>query len=178
MLIRRRIRASSAGCKKAFRRLKPCGGWATAQSRPKLLLVVIVSFAGWTLMSSGQNSPSNLAAQTASPDSAPPSGTATQSSPQPAEPSSAQSSPAEGSSSADQESGVFVFKKEVEEVILHATVIDDRSRSFVTDLDKSAFTVFENGQPQKKAFSGVKMFPWRSESSSTTPDRCATSATR
>jgi Ca-activated chloride channel family protein len=45
------------------------------------------------------------------------------------------------------DNGVFVFKKEVEEVMLHATVMDDKNH-LVTSLDKSAFTVFENNQPQ------------------------------
>ena len=44
--------------------------------------------------------------------------------------------------------GVFVFKKQVEEVRLHATVVDDRQR-LVTTLDKTAFTVYENGTPQQ-----------------------------
>jgi VWFA-related protein len=35
----------------------------------------------------------------------------------------------------------------VDEVLLHATVIDSRQR-IVTDLDKSAFSVFEDGKPQ------------------------------
>jgi VWFA-related protein len=35
----------------------------------------------------------------------------------------------------------------VEEVVLHATVIDDKQR-FVTNLDKTAFTVYEDGHPQ------------------------------
>ena len=34
-----------------------------------------------------------------------------------------------------------------EEVVLHATVVDDKQR-LVTNLDKSAFTVMEDGQPQ------------------------------
>jgi Ca-activated chloride channel family protein len=46
------------------------------------------------------------------------------------------------------DSGVFVFKKEVEEVVVHATVIDDKNHHLVTDLEKSAFTVFENNQQQ------------------------------
>jgi VWFA-related protein len=45
------------------------------------------------------------------------------------------------------DSGVFVFRKQVEEVVLHATVIDDKQR-IVTTLDKSDFNVFENGSPQ------------------------------
>jgi len=46
-----------------------------------------------------------------------------------------------------EDNGVYVFKKQVEEVILHATVVDDHQR-MVTNLDKSAFTVYEDGQPQ------------------------------
>jgi len=47
----------------------------------------------------------------------------------------------------DSESGVFVFRKQVEEVVLHATVLDSKQR-FVTNLDKGAFTVYEDGHPQ------------------------------
>jgi Ca-activated chloride channel family protein len=59
---------------------------------------------------------------------------------------------ASGSELAAQEpssddSGTFVFKKQVEEVVLHATVFDER-RNPVPALDKGAFTVFENGVPQ------------------------------
>jgi len=43
--------------------------------------------------------------------------------------------------------GVFVFRKDVDEVLLHASVIDDK-KHIVTDLDRGAFTVFEDGKPQ------------------------------
>lgn len=43
--------------------------------------------------------------------------------------------------------GVFVFKKDVDEVLLHATVQDDRQH-IVTNLDRAAFSVFEDGKPQ------------------------------
>jgi Ca-activated chloride channel homolog len=43
--------------------------------------------------------------------------------------------------------GVFVFRKDVDEVLLHATVIDDKQH-IVTTLDRGAFTVFEDGKPQ------------------------------
>jgi Ca-activated chloride channel family protein len=46
------------------------------------------------------------------------------------------------------DSGVFVFKREVEEVVLHATAMDDKNH-LVMNLDKSAFSVFENNQLQK-----------------------------
>ncbi len=42
---------------------------------------------------------------------------------------------------------MFVFKKQVEEVVLHATVVDAEQR-LVPYLDKSAFSVTENGVPQ------------------------------
>jgi len=39
------------------------------------------------------------------------------------------------------------MRKDVDEVLLHATVVDDKQR-IVTDLDRSAFTVFEDGKQQ------------------------------
>ncbi len=39
------------------------------------------------------------------------------------------------------------FTSEVEEVLLHATVVDDKQR-MVTNLDKDAFTILEDGKPQ------------------------------
>lgn len=46
------------------------------------------------------------------------------------------------------DNGTFVFRTEAREVILHATVVDDKNR-LVTDLAKPDFTVFENGQRQQ-----------------------------
>jgi VWFA-related protein len=43
--------------------------------------------------------------------------------------------------------GVFVFRKDVDEVLLHASVVDDKQH-IVTNLDRSAFTIFEDGKPQ------------------------------
>ena len=42
---------------------------------------------------------------------------------------------------------MFVMRKRVDEVALHASVIDDNAR-IVTDLPRTAFTVFEDGRPQ------------------------------
>ncbi|HVI08413.1 MAG TPA: VWA domain-containing protein [Candidatus Binatia bacterium] len=42
---------------------------------------------------------------------------------------------------------MFVFKKQVEEVVLHATVVDAQQR-LVPNLDRSAFSITENGVPQ------------------------------
>jgi Ca-activated chloride channel homolog len=41
----------------------------------------------------------------------------------------------------------FVFKKQVQEVFLHATVVDESGR-LVTNLDRNAFSIFQNGQPE------------------------------
>src|SRR5205823_2088505 len=39
--------------------------------------------------------------------------------------------------------GVFVFRKDVDEVLLHASVVDDKQH-IITTLDRSAFTIFED----------------------------------
>ena len=64
------------------------------------------------------------------------------------------SSPTAGPSQQDNQDtskaddqGVYVLKKDVDEVMLHATVVDDKQR-IVTTLDRNAFTVFEDGKPQ------------------------------
>jgi Ca-activated chloride channel family protein len=61
----------------------------------------------------------------------------------PASPSSQQQSPPDNS----QQNGTFVIRKDVDEVVLHATVIDDKDR-IVTNLTKNDFAVFEDGKPQ------------------------------
>ena len=48
---------------------------------------------------------------------------------------------------ADDQGSMFVFKKQVQEVVLHATVVDEQGH-LVTGLDKSAFAISENGIPQ------------------------------
>jgi len=55
--------------------------------------------------------------------------------------------PATQSQEPGVEPGGFVFHSEVQEVVLHATVIDDKQR-IITDLGQNAFTVFEDGKPQ------------------------------
>ncbi len=45
------------------------------------------------------------------------------------------------------ENGTYVIRKDVDEVLLHATVVDDKQR-IVTDLERNAFTVLEDGKPQ------------------------------
>jgi Ca-activated chloride channel homolog len=53
----------------------------------------------------------------------------------------------ENQNSPDNSQGVFVFRKDVDEVMLHATVVDDKQH-IITNLDRTAFTIFEDGKPQ------------------------------
>ncbi len=57
-------------------------------------------------------------------------------------------STANGQEPSEKNGGVFVFRKEVDEVTLHATVVDDKNH-LVTGLDRSDFTVYEDGKPQQ-----------------------------
>jgi VWFA-related protein len=56
--------------------------------------------------------------------------------------------PAQGQAPSSQSGDVYIFRKEVDEVTLHATVVDQNNR-LVTDLARNDFQVFEDGQPQK-----------------------------
>ena len=47
----------------------------------------------------------------------------------------------------DTSGGGFVFHSQAQEVVLHATVVDEKQR-LITNLTRNAFQVFENGQPQ------------------------------
>ena len=49
------------------------------------------------------------------------------------------------------DNGVYVIRKDVDEVLLHATVVDDKQH-IVTDLDRNDFSVFEDGKPQNDHF--------------------------
>jgi Ca-activated chloride channel family protein len=76
------------------------------------------------------------------------------SSPSDSKPSETPAAQAPGAATAPQnqqkpsgDNGVFVFRKDVDEVLLHATVVDDKQH-IVTNLDKTAFTVLEDGKPQ------------------------------
>ncbi len=90
----------------------------------------------------GQSEP-QLPARSDIPTSAPPSPSAADSN-QSATPASG-AQPGDAPTSNDE--GVFVFKKQVDEVVLHATAADARN-VLVTNLDKPAFSVFENGVAQ------------------------------
>jgi len=100
-----------------------------------------------------------LAATPARPQSAPAPNDPKPAPNQPAQNQSKPAEPAEQSKNPDSpktqdnpdsslsDQGVFVFKKDVDEVLLHATVQDDKQH-IVTNLDRGAFTVYEDGKPQ------------------------------
>ena len=98
--------------------------------------------------------PSQLQAPSA-PSKPAPSGAegSTESQPSASQPPQSQSgavpAPSAGSSpqQAPDENGTFVIRKDVDEVLLHATVVDDKQH-IVTNLDRTAFAVFEDGKPQ------------------------------
>src|SRR5581483_1668619 len=50
----------------------------------------------------------------------------------------------QGQNPAEEQNGIYVFKAKVEEVVLHATVLDEHQR-MVTELDKNDFTIYEDG---------------------------------
>ncbi len=84
----------------------------------------------------------SLAAQAPAQNSQPQGGTPSQNS------GNAAQAPAPGQDPSREDNGVYVFKKNVEEVQLHATVLDEKHR-MVTDLARQDFAVYENGQAQK-----------------------------
>jgi Ca-activated chloride channel homolog len=81
------------------------------------------------------------------PAQTPPNATPDASAPPPSIPAGQAGAQSGGQAPQADDAGVFVFRKQVEEVVLHATVIDDKQR-IVTTLDKTAFTVYEDGHPQ------------------------------
>jgi Ca-activated chloride channel homolog len=103
-----------------------------------LLTMTLVSATLAQAPTPAQPAPAAPAPETASPDSSAPQS--------PAPGNDGTVDPAQEPSANDQ-AGMFVFKKEVEEIMLHATVFDVQ-RHLVPDLGREAFSVFENGTPQ------------------------------
>ncbi len=106
----------------------------------------------WLAFASLSPAQSSSRAQTSSPTTSDSAQTST--SPQISSPPST-ATPAEATQSApdsvqpqDDETPGFVFKKEVEEVVLHAVVVDDQNRP-ITGLDRNKFEVYEDGKLQK-----------------------------
>ncbi len=55
--------------------------------------------------------------------------------------------PLESQGAETSDTGVFIFRKKVDEVVLHATVVDDKQR-IVTNLEQGDFSVSEDGHSQ------------------------------
>ncbi len=113
-----------------------------------LLLVGLLALASWL---AAQTSPG--AQPQASGQSSQPSGQPSISEPMPGDapnqPGNTVQVPAnqQGQAPSGEQNGVYVFRANVNEVVLHATVIDDKHR-LVTGLTRNDFQVFEDGTPQ------------------------------
>jgi Ca-activated chloride channel homolog len=112
--------------------------------RNKVPLLILFFLTALFLASSQTNGPGAASPQSAPVSTATPPVSTGQATTPNASPGLA---PKDAQSPDAADSGVFVFRKEVEEVVLHATVIDDKQR-IVTSLDKGDFNVYEDGRPQ------------------------------
>lgn len=92
--------------------------------------------------------PPTAAPAPAQPAAQPSAGTTTAPGPANQPGSTAQVPPPRRGQELSKEGGAFVIKRNVQEVTLHATVVDERQQ-IVTGLDQNAFQIFENGEPQK-----------------------------
>jgi Ca-activated chloride channel homolog len=82
------------------------------------------------------------------PRTAPPPVTVQQQAPaEPQQPASGQEPAGPAITPIPNDDSRFVFRKQVQEVVLHATVVDGMGR-LVTNLDRNAFSIFQNGQPE------------------------------
>lgn len=123
---------------------------------PVMATIFLSAAVPLTIMgAAGQSTPANPAAVPQAPANS--NSASTPNSPQSTTPAP-QQSPAQGSPtqtqpgqptdiSPDQDAGTFVFKKQVDEVVLHATVVDQRGQ-LATHLSQNSFSVFEDGLPQ------------------------------
>jgi len=116
------------------------GRFGGSMARSSLFLVGLLSFAA---VSSAQSpSAASAPAQSSTPASAPAPAPATDEQVPDANPQ-----PPDTVTPTGDQPG-FVFKREVEEVVLHAIVVDDQNHP-VTGLGRDNFQVYEDGKPQK-----------------------------
>jgi VWFA-related protein len=116
-----------------------------------LFSLLVASAAGQSSPPAGEAFPSGIAQPKASSHAVQDPAAQNPPQQQPAPPSTAPAqapaNPAPQEPDTPEEEGAFKFHKQVEEVVLHATVVDDKQR-MVTNLDKPDFTVLEDGRPQ------------------------------
>ena len=110
------------------------------------LLILLILCMSQSVPAAAQDKPESKDAA-ASQEPAKPETSETQDASKPAENTPPPASEPQNNPPDKGDSGVYVFRKNVDEVMLHATVVDDKQH-IVTTLDKSAFTVFEDGKPQ------------------------------
>jgi VWFA-related protein len=117
--------------------------WALAPAAKAAALLALAAFL--TATSVAQEVPVQIpdSSQTPapSPSQAPPQSSGNQTSAAPSQQQQGQELERQGNNG-------FIIRKTVDEVALHATVLDDKHR-MVIDLTKGDFAVFENGQPQQ-----------------------------
>src|SRR3984957_18335356 len=94
-----------------------------------LTALLVLSIGAWTQSNTAQVSPPR-----SSQPATPPAKTET-----PSQPPSGQEPSAD--------SGTFVFRKDVQEGLVHAMVIEDKQH-MISNLDQNANAVFEDGKPQ------------------------------
>src|SRR5579884_1524821 len=135
-----------------------------ASTRVAAVLVLLVSFAAAQATAPPQSAPnaqapaaqtqSSAPAQPANEAPAPSSQAPAQNQAPDANQPSSQGAPQagqpadQGQAPVGQDNGGFVFRTEAKEVVLHATVVDEKNR-LITNLTKPDFTVFENDKPQQ-----------------------------
>ena len=127
-----------------------------------LVFVLLLIITSGAQSSSAQSTPASNSPRATSPPAATApatsqagsiSGNAQARAPQQTPPSASETAAPQDQQAPDQgqapanENSTFVFKAEVQNVLLHATVVDDKNR-LVMNLDKNAFAIFENNQPQ------------------------------
>ena len=118
-------------------------GWDTTLLRNKWAPRVLFLFTFLLCVALQAGLPAwSQAASSQTPDSPPASSPPAQT---PGAPSTSQTQDGQKEKVNDQ--AVFVFRKNVDEVLLHATVIDEKQH-IVTNLDRDAFTVFEDSKQQ------------------------------
>jgi Ca-activated chloride channel family protein len=130
---------------------------AVGLARPNAAVSILIVMVLTATLAIAQASPSQPASpatspatnNTAQPSAAPPSepSVAGQSTPSTTTEEPRAEDPNTVGPPANDEGGMFVFKQEVNEVVLQATVVDD-SRRLVSNLGKNDFAVYEGGSQQ------------------------------
>jgi Ca-activated chloride channel homolog len=120
-------------------------GRAWIRTAPYLRVVACSAALGMMTAVAQQQSPPPNSAPPSSPVGAQSPNSVQSTNPQPSANPKAQNESAPQNSG---DTGQFVFRKKVEEVVLHAVVVDDKN-NLVSNLDKNAFRVLEDSKPQE-----------------------------